>query len=45
MDSKDLMGELIHRVENNVTISDKEEHDFNDHSMNGELKVDKKNMF
>ena len=29
MDTKDLMGELIHRVENNVIISDKEEHDFN----------------
>ena len=36
--AKDLMGELIHRVENNVTISDKEEHDFNE-AMNGEFKA------
>jgi len=32
--AKDLMGELIHRIENNVTISDKEKHDFNE-AMNG----------
>ena len=32
------MGELIYRVENNVTISDKEEHDFNE-AMNGEFKA------
>jgi len=34
--AKDLLGELIHRLENNVTISDKEKHDFNE-AMNGEL--------
>ena len=34
--AKDLMGELIHRIENNVTISDKEKHDF-DEAVNGEL--------
>ena len=36
--AKDLMGELIHRVENNDTISDKEEHDF-DEAMNGAFKA------
>ena len=36
--AKDLMNELIHRVENNVTISDKEEHDFNE-AMNGEFQA------
>ena len=36
--AKDLMGELIHRIENNDTISDKEEHDF-DEAMNGAFKA------
>ena len=36
--AKDLMGELIHRIENDVEISEKEEHDFNE-AMNGEFKA------
>jgi len=36
--AKDLMGELIHRIENDVEISDKEKHDFNE-AMNGEFKA------
>ena len=36
--AKDLMGESIHRIENDVEISEKEEHDFNE-AMNGEFKA------
>ena len=36
--AKDLMGELIHRIENDVEISEKEEHDF-DEAMNGAFKA------
>ena len=32
--AQELVDELTHRIENNVTISDKEKHDF-DEAMNG----------
>ena len=32
--AQELVDELTHRIENNVTISDKEKHDFDD-AMNG----------
>jgi len=38
--SRDLINELTHRIENNVTISDKEKHDF-DEAMNGKYKANK----
>ena len=34
--AQELVDELTHRIENNVTISDKEKHDFNE-AMNGDL--------
>jgi len=34
--AQELVDELTHRIENNVTISDKEKHDFNE-AMNGEI--------
>ena len=34
--AQELVEELTNNIENNVTISDKEEHDFNE-AMNGEL--------
>ena len=34
--AQELVEELHHNIENNITISDKEEHDFNE-AMNGEL--------
>jgi len=34
--AQELVDELTHRIENNVTISDKEKHDF-DEAMNGEI--------
>ena len=35
--AQELVDELTHRIENNVTISDKEKHDF-DEAMNGMYK-------
>ena len=32
--ARDLVGELTHNIENNITISDKESHDFNE-AING----------
>jgi|TARA_R100001082_G_C4344416_1_gene151628 hypothetical protein len=34
--AQELVEELHHNIENNITISDKEKHDFNE-AMNGEL--------
>ena len=34
--AQELVDELTHRIENNVTISDKEKHDFNE-AINGDL--------
>tara|TARA_B100001989_G_scaffold120393_1_gene84798 strand:- start:1678 stop:1971 length:294 start_codon:yes stop_codon:yes gene_type:complete len=34
--AQELVEELTHNIENNITISDKEKHDF-DEAMNGEL--------